>query len=277
MQKIKVKEFFPGPGSKLTVITGPCVIEGEEHVLECAEFLTALFRDRPINFIFKASYDKANRTSLHSFRGPGIKDGLKILEKVRKTFAIPIFTDVHTPEEAKEAAEVCDVIQIPAFLCRQTDLLIAAGKTGAIVNIKKGQFMAPWDIKHAVEKIASTGNHNILLTERGTSFGYNNLVSDMRAIPIMGALGYPVIYDATHSVQLPGGQGTSSGGQREFIAPLSRAALAAGSCGIYAESHPDPSVAKSDGANMISFKDLPQLVEEWVKIFEAMQTLCLYH
>ena len=182
--------------------------------------LSHLFADKAINFIFKASYDKANRTSVHSFRGPGVEEGLKILEKVKERFGVPVFTDVHSPEEAREAAEVCDVIQIPAFLCRQTDLLVAAGKTKAVINIKKGQFMAPWDMKHAVEKIVSTGNTNILLTDRGTSFGYNNLVSDMRAIPIMQKLGFPVLFDATHSVQLPAGEGGCSRG-RENLSPHS--------------------------------------------------------
>lgn len=275
MRKIKVKDFFVGIGAPLTVISGPCVIESEEHTLMCADFLTNLFANKPINFIFKSSYDKANRTSVHSFRGPGIEEGLKILEKVKSTFAIPVFTDVHSPEEAREAADVCDIIQIPAFLSRQTDLLVAAGKTGAVINVKKGQFMAPWDMRYAVEKIASTGNTNILLTDRGTSFGYNNLVSDMRAIPIMQKLGYPVLFDATHSVQLPAGEGASSGGEREFIPTLARASLAAGCQGIYAESHPNPAEAKSDALCVIPFSDLPALVEEWMRIYEVTQSLCL--
>src|ERR1700722_2652605 len=240
MNKIKIGDFFVGPEEPLTVISGPCVIESEEHTLLCAEFLTNLFATKPVNFIFKASYDKANRTSVHSFRGPGIEEGLKILEKEKESFGIPVFTDVHSPEEAREAAQVCDVIQIPAFLCRQTDLLVAAGKTGSVINVKKGQFMAPWDMEHAIEKITSTGNRNILLTDRGTSFGYNNLVSDMRAIPIMQKLGYPVLFDATHSVQLPAREGKCSGGEREFIPTLTRASLAAGCQGIYAETHPNP-------------------------------------
>ena len=225
IRKIKVKDFFIGPSEPLTIISGPCVIENEEHTLKCAEFLARLFANKPVHYIFKASYDKANRTSVHSFRGPGLEEGLKILEKVKDAFGIPVFTDVHTPEEAREAADVCDVIQIPAFLSRQTDLLVAAGKTGAAINIKKGQFMAPWDMRHALEKILSTGNTNILMTDRGTSFGYNNLVSYMRAIPIMQKLGYPVIFDATHSVQLPASEGACSGGEREFIPILARASL----------------------------------------------------
>ncbi len=274
MDPVKIKDLLIG-AQKLTVISGPCVIENEDHTLECADFLVNLFKSKPVNFIFKASYDKANRTSVNSFRGPGIEEGLKILEKVKNTFDVPVFTDVHSPEEAREAAEVCDVIQIPAFLCRQTDLLVAAGKTGAVINIKKGQFMAPWDMAHAVEKIVSTGNTQILLTDRGTSFGYNNLVSDMRAIPIMQKLGYPVLFDASHSVQQPASEGSLSGGKREFIPTLARASLAAGASGIYAEAHPDPKNAKSDAACVIPFSDLPQLVDEWICIHEAMQSLCL--
>ncbi len=253
------------------VVSGPCVIESEEHALKCAEFLVSLFEKKGIPFLFKASYDKANRSSIHSFRGPGIEEGLKILEKVSKEFSVPVFTDVHSPEEAREAAEVCDVIQIPAFLCRQTDLLVAAGKTGAMINVKKGQFMAPWDMKNVVDKIVATGNNKILLTDRGTSFGYNNLVSDMRAIPIMKEFGYPVLYDATHSVQLPGGMGDRSGGNREFIPALSRAAIAAGCNGIFAESHPDPMSAMSDAASVIPFSELPKLVDSWLRIYEALE------
>ncbi|MCC5832401.1 MAG: 3-deoxy-8-phosphooctulonate synthase [Chlamydiales bacterium] len=263
MRALNLNAFF--------VVSGPCVIESEAHAMRCAEFLAELFERKGIPFIFKASYDKANRSSIHSFRGPGIEEGLKILEKIRDRFEIPVFTDVHSPDEAREAAEVCDVIQIPAFLCRQTDLLVTAGNTGAIVNVKKGQFMAPWDMKHVIEKLESTGNRNLILTDRGTTFGYNNLVSDMRAIPLMRESGYPVLYDATHSVQLPGGAGDRSGGQREFIPSLSRAALAAGANGIYAESHPDPDNAKSDAASVIPFSDLPELVESWLRIAHAMQ------
>lgn len=256
---------------KFLVVSGPCVIENEAHTMRCAEFLAKLFEKSPFAFMFKASYDKANRSSIDAFRGPGIEEGLKILEKVRDTFEIPVFTDVHTPEEAWEAADVCAVLQIPAFLCRQTDLLVAAGNTGATINVKKGQFMAPWDMEHVVKKIVSTGNRNIMLTERGTSFGYNNLVSDMRAIPLMQKFGYPVLYDATHSVQLPGGLGDTSGGQREFIPTLSRAAIAAGCQGIFAESHPDPKSAKSDAASVIPLSDFPALVESWQRIYEATQ------
>ena len=254
------------------IVTGPCVIESEKAALEAAEWLTRFFENKPVKFIFKSSYDKANRSSLSSFRGPGLEAGLKILERVKTTFNIPIFTDVHSPQEARAASEVCDVIQIPAFLSRQTDLLLAAGRCDVTVNIKKGQFMAPWDMEQAVNKVRSTGNENILLTERGVCFGYNNLVSDMRSIPIMKKLGFPVLYDATHSVQLPGGLGHASGGEREFIPTLSRAAIAAGCDGIYAETHPNPKIAKCDAACMLSFEQLPELFENWIALFEVMQT-----
>jgi len=271
MKSVKVKDLIIGKGRPLTFISGPCVIESEEHTLRSAEYLKNLSSRFNMNFIFKSSYDKANRSSVNSYRGPGVEQGLKILEKVKLEFDIPVFTDVHSSEEAAMAAEVCDVIQIPAFLSRQTDLLLDAGKTGAVINIKKGQFMAPWDIVHAIEKIRSTGNENILLTDRGTSFGYNNLVSDMRAIPIMQSFGFPVFFDATHSVQLPGGQGHQSGGQRGFVPVLARAAIAAGCNGIYAESHPEPTLAKSDAATVLHFEDLPRLLKEWIKIYEVVQ------
>lgn len=270
MKKIKVSNFAIGEEEPLTLISGPCVIENESHTLYAAEYLKNLLLKTPLTFIFKASYDKANRSSIHSFRGPGIEEGLKILEKVKRTFDVPIFTDVHTPEEALMAAEVCDVIQIPAFLCRQTDLLVAAGKSGVVVNIKKGQFMAPWDMANVVEKIVSTGNENILLTDRGTSFGYNNLVSDMRGIPIMKKTGFPVLFDATHSVQLPGSFGNKSGGQREFVSILAKAAIASGCNGVYAESHPDPKMAKSDAETVIPFDQLASMIEEWQRIYEAV-------
>ncbi|MBS0646834.1 MAG: 3-deoxy-8-phosphooctulonate synthase [Verrucomicrobia bacterium] len=256
---------------RLKIVTGPCVIENEKATMEAAEWLTRLFENRPVEFVFKSSYDKANRTSLNSFRGPGLEKGLKILERVRATFKIPIFTDVHSPQEALEAAEVCDIIQIPAFLCRQTDLLLAAGRTGKTINVKKGQFVAPWDMGAVIEKIRSTGNENILLTERGFCFGYNNLVSDMRSIPIMQKLGYPVLFDATHSVQLPSGQGVCSGGEREFVKTLSFAALAAGCDGIYAEAHPNPEKALCDAACMLPFSELAELVDRWEALFEVVR------
>ncbi len=256
----------------MLLVTGPCVIESEKAALEAAEWLTRFFERLPVKFIFKSSYDKANRTSISSFRGPGLEAGLKILERIKNTYNIPIFTDVHSAEEAREAAAVCDIIQIPAFLCRQTDLLVAAGKTGATINVKKGQFMAPWDMGPIIEKIRSTGNEKIMLTERGVSFGYNNLVSDMRSILFMKEHGLPVLYDATHSVQLPGGLGDSSGGDRRFIAPLSCAAIAAGCDGLYVEAHPNPEEAKCDAACMLPFDQLPQLVDTWLQLFEVMQS-----
>lgn len=273
MKKVKVRDFHIGPEEPLTVISGPCVIEGEDEALFAAEALKKIFSKTPFQFIFKSSYDKANRSSHTSYRGPLLEQGLRILARVKKEFDLPIFTDVHTVEEAIVAAEVCDMIQIPAFLCRQTDLLLAAGKTGCAINVKKGQFMAPWDMKNVVEKVLSTGNERICLTDRGTSFGYNNLVSDMRAIVIMQKLGFPVFFDGTHSVQLPGGNGHESGGQREFVPVLIRAALAAGVNGIYAEAHPDPKRAKSDGACQLSFEELPALVSQWARLYEAVTNM----
>ncbi len=237
-------------------IAGPCVIESEKCVLSVASQLQRISRKLKIPFIFKSSYDKANRSSIRSFRGPGLIPGLKILSKVKETLGVPLLTDVHSPREAYEAARVVDIIQIPAFLCRQTDLLLAAGRTGKIVNVKKGQFMSPWEMNNAVQKIESTGNKKILLTERGTSFGYNNLVVDMRGLEIMKSCGVPVIYDATHSVQLPGGLGNSSGGQREFVWPLARAATSLGVAGLFMEVHPQPDRALSDGPNSVRLRDV---------------------
>lgn len=254
----------------LVVISGPCVIESEAHALKTAEALKKMFLRHGVQLIYKSSYDKANRSSLDSYRGPGLEQGLKILEKVKQELDLPVFTDIHHPEEAKAAAAVCEVLQIPAFLSRQTDLMTAAGKSGAIINIKKGQFMAPWDIEHAVRKIEDTGNRKILLTDRGTSFGYNNLVSDMRAIPIMQKLGLPVCFDASHSVQLPGGMGNQSGGQREFIPTLAKAALAAGANLLYIESHPNPSEAKSDKHSVMPFEELETLLQEVKPLFELL-------
>lgn len=273
MKRLSIQDFFIGPNEPLVLISGPCVIESEELVLHCAEFLATLCSRLGIPLIFKSSYDKANRLSVNSFRGPGLEKGLKILSKVKKNFNIPIFTDVHTPEEAIAAAEVCDVLQIPAFLCRQTDLVVAAGKTGKAINLKKGQFMAPWDMKNIVEKVLSTGNSNILLTDRGTSFGYNNLVSDMRAIPIMQEMGFPVCFDGTHSVQIPGGHGGSSGGQRKFVETLASAAIAAGANCIYMESHPKPEEAQSDKDSQIPLKDLERLLKKLKSIYEVVNEL----
>jgi 2-dehydro-3-deoxyphosphooctonate aldolase (KDO 8-P synthase) len=273
MKHVKLRNFLIGKGHPLTVISGPCVIESEEHALQTARTLKEMMSHLPVQFIYKSSYDKANRSSFHSFRGPGLEEGLRILAKVKKTYDLPVLTDIHSPEEAKAAAEVCDVIQIPAFLCRQTDLLVAAAQTGAAINVKKGQFMAPWDMKNVVDKILSAGNDKIILTDRGVSFGYNNLVSDMRAIPIMQELGFPVCFDASHSVQLPGGRGDSSGGQREFIPALARASIAAGANCLFIESHPDPAHAKSDKDSVFPFSQLAALIKSCTEIYKIVQGL----
>lgn len=270
MQTIKVKNIEIGKQKPLAFISGPCVIESASHTLMCAEILQKKFAKTPFSFIFKASYDKANRSSYNSFRGPGIDEGLKILQSVQKEFGLPVVADVHSPEDAAIAGNVLDMIQIPAFLCRQTDLLIAAGKTKAAINVKKGQFLAPWDMKNVVDKLISTGQKNILLTERGVSFGYNNLVSDMRSIPIMQNFGYPVCFDSSHSTQLPGAAGTQSGGQREFIPTLTFSAIAAGANAIFMESHPDPQNAKSDSATVMDFAALDALLEKAIRIYEAV-------
>ncbi len=271
MKNVPVKDFLIGAKQPLAVISGPCVIESEQHAVETAAALCAIFSQfKGINFIYKSSYDKANRSAKSSFRGPGIKEGLRILKRIKKEFNIPVLTDVHSPEEAILAAEVCDIIQIPAFLCRQTDLLLAAGQTGAVINIKKGQFMAPWDMGNAIDKILSVNNEKIILTERGASFGYNNLVSDMRSIPIMQKFGFPVCFDASHSVQIPGGHGTSSGGQREFIPTLAKAAIASGCNSLFIESHPDPTNAKSDKDSVFPFHELPSLLKEILQIYNIV-------
>ena len=256
-------------GNNLTIFAGPCAIESKDVVLKTAEKLKTVCKDLGINYIFKASYDKANRSSIKSFRGPGLEKGLEILAEVKKEFDLPIVTDIHKEEEAKAAAEVADVLQIPAFLCRQTDLLVAAAKTGKIVNIKKGQFLAPSQMKSIAQKVIDSGNDKILITERGTTFGYNNLVSDMRGIKIIQDMGYPVVFDATHSVQLPGGAGDSSGGEREFAPLLAKSAVAAGAKCLFFEVHPEPDKALCDGANMIPLNeayDLFKLLNEIFKI-----------
>ena len=259
---IRIGKLTIGSGQPLFVIAGPCVIESERHALKMAEALSTVARGLRVPYLFKASFDKANRTSLESFRGPGLKRGLEILAKVKAEFGIPVLTDVHDTSQVIPAAEVCDVIQIPAFLSRQTDLLVKAGRSGAVVNIKKGQFLSPWDMRHAVEKAASAGNHRILLTERGSSFGYNNLVVDMRGLKVMGEWGYPVVLDVTHSLQLPGGAGNRSGGQPEFIGTLARAGVAAGVDGVFMEVHDRPSRALSDGANALPLRDFKPLVRD---------------
>jgi len=251
-----------GGGNPLFLIAGPCVIESEAHARMMAEKIAKIAADAGVPYIFKASYDKANRSSLKAFRGPGPQEGLRILGKIKAELKLPILTDIHDASQAAPAAEVCDVLQIPAFLARQTDLLIAAGKTGRIINVKKGQFLSPWDMGNVAEKVASTGNTKIILTERGTSFGYQNLVVDMRAFPVMQKTGYPVVYDVTHSVQLPGGQGHASGGQPEFIEPLARAGVATGVDGIFLETHDNPAAALSDGANALPLAQLPALLSK---------------
>lgn len=238
------------------IIAGPCVIESEDLAFETAKKIKELCRVAGLPFVFKSSYDKANRTSLKSFRGPGMEKGLRLLADIKSRLDIPVITDVHSIEEIKPASEVLDAIQIPAFLCRQTNLILASAKTGKPVNIKKGQFLSPWDVKNIIEKFTSTGNHALSITERGTSFGYNNLVVDFRAFPIMRSFGYPVIFDVTHSLQLPGGQGTSSGGQREFAGPMARAAVAVGVDGLFMEVHPEPEKALCDGPNMIRLDEV---------------------
>ncbi len=259
---VRIGRFTAGSGQPLFLIAGPCVIESERHALKMAERLTAATRELKVPFIFKASYDKANRTSLDSYRGPGLERGLKILARVKKEFGVPVLTDVHEVAQVDPAAEVCDLIQIPAFLSRQTDLLLAAGRAKAAVNIKKGQFLSPWEVRHAVEKVASAGNHRILLTERGTSFGYNNLVVDMRGLAVMEEFGYPVILDVTHALQLPGGEGKRSGGQPQFVETLARAGVAAGVDGLFMEVHDHPARALSDGANALDLRLFKPLVKK---------------
>jgi 2-dehydro-3-deoxyphosphooctonate aldolase (KDO 8-P synthase) len=261
-----VRAVRVGGDAPLFLVAGPCVIESESHAMEMAERVATTAAEAGIPLIFKASYDKANRSSLSSYRGPGLKEGLRILAAIKKRTGLPILTDVHEVAQVGPAAEVCDVLQVPAFLSRQTDLLLAAGRSGRAVNIKKGQFLSPWDIAHAVEKVVSTGNEKIILTERGASFGYQNLVVDMRSFPIMRKLGYPVVFDVTHSVQLPGGAGKASGGQPEFIEPLARAAAAVGVDGLFVEVHEEPAKALSDGTNALPLTDLPPLLRKITRI-----------
>jgi 2-dehydro-3-deoxyphosphooctonate aldolase (KDO 8-P synthase) len=257
---IRVAGIEIGNDRPFVLIAGPCQIESRAHALEMAHALREIGHRTGVPIIYKSSYDKANRTSATAARGIGMAAGLAILNDVREATGLPVLTDVHTAEQCAAAAQVVDVLQIPAFLCRQTDLLLAAGETGRVVNVKKGQFLAPWDMVNVAAKIASTGNHNILLCERGASFGYNTLVSDMRSLPIMARTGYPVVFDATHSVQQPGGQGTSSGGQREFAPVLARAALAVGVAAVFIETHADPDNAPSDGPNMIPLREMEALI-----------------
>ncbi|OKY75812.1 MAG: 3-deoxy-8-phosphooctulonate synthase [Desulfobulbaceae bacterium DB1] len=269
MESVPVQDFFSvGPGHPLLLVAGPCVLESEETARQIAGRVREIAARVGVSFVFKASFDKANRTSLSSYRGPGLEEGLAILSRIREEFQVPVVSDIHEVAQVAAAASVLDILQIPAFLCRQTDLLVAAGRSGKVVNVKKGQFLAPWDMEHAVAKLRGSGCRHILLTERGVTHGYNNLVVDMRSFPIMRGLGCPVIYDATHSVQLPGGAGGSSGGQRQFIAPLVRAAAAVGVDGIFMEVHPDPDRALCDGPNSLPLDQLEPLLKKVLAIHE---------
>ncbi|MDA7827972.1 3-deoxy-8-phosphooctulonate synthase [Rhodobacteraceae bacterium] len=268
-KEIKIGTVTIGGKAPIALITGPCQLESRDHTMFMAEAIAKACAPTGTGFIFKASYDKANRSSISTQRGIGMDEGLKILAEVRDAFGCPVLTDVHDAAQCAPAGEVVDVIQIPAFLCRQTDLLLAAGKTGRAINVKKGQFLAPWDMGNVAEKIASTGNENIMLCDRGTSFGYNTLVSDFRGLPIMAQTGYPVVFDATHSVQQPGGQGTTSGGQREFAPVLARAACAVGVSALFIETHQDPDNAPSDGPNMIPVDQMADLIAN-LRAFDAL-------
>lgn len=261
MKDVTIGNVVAGNDRPLTIIAGPCQLESADHAQMIAGCLAEACRAAGAQYVFKASYDKANRTSLKGVRGLGIEAGLKVLEGVKKAIGVPVLTDIHDAEQARQAGAVVDVIQIPAFLCRQTDLLLAAGETGAAVNIKKGQFLAPWDMENVAAKVASTGNERILLTERGVSFGYNTLVADMRSLPTMAKTGYPVIMDATHSVQQPGGLGGSSGGQREFAPAMARCAVSLGIAGVFIETHEDPTRSPSDGPNMVYLDQMPRLID----------------
>ena len=269
MEAVKIGNVACGGEAPLLLIAGPCQIESADHALHCAEALAKIAAKAGMGFVYKSSYDKANRTSASAKRGVGMADGLEILALVKNKIGVPVLSDVHLPEQCAAAAEVLDVIQIPAFLCRQTDLLVEAAKTGCVVNVKKGQFLAPWDMKHVVAKIIGAGNSNLLLTERGTSFGYNNLISDMRSLPTMGGFGYPVVFDATHSVQQPGGLGNSSGGQREFVPVLARAAVAVGVQGLFIETHENPVLAPSDGPNMLPLSEMQTVLDSVMRIDQA--------
>jgi 2-dehydro-3-deoxyphosphooctonate aldolase (KDO 8-P synthase) len=266
MHPVSIGSITIGAGHPLVLIGGPCAIEGESFMLDLAIRLRDITAKAGVPFIFKSSYDKANRTSIRSYRGPGLSEGLEILQKIKDVVGVPVLSDVHEVGEVAAAAAVLDVLQIPAFLCRQTDLVVAAAQTGKPVNVKKGQFLAPWDTKNIVEKVRSVGNEQVLLTERGASFGYNNLVADMRSLVVMRSFDVPVVFDATHSVQLPGGAGTASAGQREFVPYLARAAVATGCDALFMEIHPDPDHAPSDGPNMLRIDDLPALLAQVTQI-----------
>ena len=266
-KQVRIGELTLGGGAPLLLVAGPCVIESEDHLLKTGEEIKTACDAHGIPFILKSSYDKANRSSARSFRGPGLREGLRILKRVKEKLGVPALSDVHEVDQVSAAADVLDIIQIPAFLCRQTNLLLAAARTGRPVNVKKGQFLSPWDVRNIVEKLRSAGSEQIVLTERGTSFGYNNLVVDIRSLPIMRSFGYPVLFDATHSLQLPGGAGHASSGQPEFIPYLARAAVAAGVDGLFMEVHPDPASAPSDGPNMLRLDALPGLLKQ-VKVVQ---------
>ena len=270
IKRIKLRDFEIG-GDKLTILAGPCAIESQEVLDETADYLKQVTKELGINYVFKSSFDKANRSSITSYRGPGMEKGLGMLAAVKSKYDLPIVTDIHTPDQAEPVAKVADILQIPAFLCRQTDLLVAAAKTGKIVNIKKGQFLAPAQMGSLVKKVEDSGNTDIMLTDRGSSFGYNNLIVDFRGIPIMQEFGYPVVFDATHSVQLPGANGTSSGGDRRFVPTLAKSAMAAGANVLFFEVHPNPDKALCDGANMLALKDVKDVFSICKEIFEVVR------
>ena len=266
MHIVKVGDYLVGQGNPLMLMAGPCVLEGYERSLMIGQKAKAICDELGVPYVFKASFDKANRSSIKSFRGPGIDEGLKILAQIKKDLGVPVVTDIHEPWHADKAAEVVDILQIPAFLCRQTDLVYAAAKTGKTVNVKKAQFLAPWDMKNVITKVEEAGNQNLMLTERGSSFGYNTLVTDMRGLAVMRELGYPVVMDATHSVQIPGGQGTSSGGQSQYVPHMARAAAAIGIDALFLEVHDNPEEALSDGPNMVALDNLKKLLQDVITI-----------
>lgn len=266
MHTVKVADYQVGQGHPLLLMAGPCVLEGYERSLMIGKRVKEICEELHIPYVFKASFDKANRSSYSSFRGPGIEEGLKILAQIKADLNVPIVTDIHEPWQAEKAAEVADILQIPAFLCRQTDLVYTAAKTGKTINVKKGQFLAPWDMKNVIKKVEEAGNNNIMLTERGASFGYNTLVTDMRGLAVMRELGYPVVMDATHSVQIPGGQGTSSGGQSQYVPHMARAAAAVGIDALFLEVHDNPAEALSDGPNMVQLDNLKKLLQDVIAI-----------
>lgn len=271
VKPVRISDAVTIGDGRVALLSGPCVIESRDHALFLAEKIAEIARKAGFAYVFKASFDKANRSSVASYRGPGIDEGLKVLAEVKEKIGVPVVTDIHTEDQVEAVAQVVDILQIPAFLCRQTDFILAAARTGKPVSVKKGQFLAPWDMQNVCDKIASVGNEKILLTERGASFGYNNLVSDMRSLAVMRGFGYPVVFDATHSVQLPGGLGASSGGQRQFIEPLARAATATGIDALFVESHNDPDNALSDGPNNLPLERLPALLDRVRRIDEALR------